>query len=79
MESLALFLKALLGEESVIQTALKEAPSIAESLSKTIEKMNGMLGNSEMKGKKEILKYFKWSMGQGKILEKLRLSVENTM
>jgi hypothetical protein len=76
MESLGLFLHALLGEEEVINKVLEQSQNLNSSMAQTIEKMNLFQNEKSVDNKTDILKYFKWSISEGKYLESLRISLK---
>jgi hypothetical protein len=75
METVALFLQAFLGNESSVNLALEQIPSLENMVTQSYQKVNQAMNGNQMQEKKDILRFFKWSLKNGKILESLRLDL----
>jgi len=75
METVALFLQAFLGNENSVNLALDQIPTLENMVTQSYQKVNQAMNGSQMQGKKDILRFFKWSLKNGKTLESLRLDL----
>ena len=73
VESIGLFLKTVLGEDHIIEQVLDEIPTIEKSLKESVKIIKKMNSKSNNINNKEIMKYFKWTMNEGKFNENLRI------
>lgn len=74
-ENIAMFLKALLGEEDDVQRTMDQVPELENMLKTSSQKVSQVLHSSDVLEKKDVVRFFKWSVKNGKILEGLRLSL----
>lgn len=70
-----MFLKALLGEEDDVQRTMDQVPELENMLKTSSQKVSQVLHSSDVLEKKDVVRFFKWSVKNGKILEGLRLSL----
>ena len=73
MESITLFLHAFLGNEDSIEKALEQVPALENMLKQSFQKVSQVMKGNQMFEKKDILRFFKWSIKNGKTLETLRI------
>ena len=77
MESVTLFLQAFLGNENSVEKAVDQIPILENMMKQSFQKMNQMMNGNEVQEKKDILKFFKWSIKNGKILETFRVKLRS--
>ena len=75
METVALFLQAFLGTEDSVNLAIEKVPVLENMVKQSFQKVNQAMNGSQMQEKKDILRFFKWSLKNGKALEALRLDL----
>ena len=75
MESITLFLHAFLGNEDSIEKALEQVPALENMLKQSFQKVSQVMKGNQMFEKKDILRFFKWSIKNGKTLETLRIDL----
>lgn len=75
MESITLFLQAFLGNEDSIEKALEQVPALENMLKQSFQKVSQVMKGNQMFEKKDILRFFKWSIKNGKTLETLRIDL----
>ena len=75
METVALFLQAFLGTEDSVNLAIEKVPALENMVKQSFQKVNQAMNGSQMQEKKDILRFFKWSLKNGKALEALRLDL----
>ena len=75
MESITLFLHAFLGNEDSIEKALEQVPALENMLKQSFQKVSQVMKGNQMFEKKDILRFFKWSIKNGKTIESLRIDL----
>lgn len=72
LETLALFSRGLLGSEDSVARVLEELPQLESMAKQSFQKLQQVMHQSKAQEKKDILRFFKWSIKNGKTLEALR-------
>lgn len=72
LEAVALFATGVLGEEDSVQRALEEVPALEGMAKQSFQKLNQVMHGSKAQEKKDVVRFFKWSIKNGKALESLR-------
>ena len=76
IESLGLFLHALLGEEETIEKVLNQSDNLKNIMIETADKIDHILNDKSIESKSDFVKLFKSSISEGKNLESLRNSFQ---
>ena len=75
METVTLFLQAFLGNENSVERTVDNIPILENMIKQSFQKVKKMMKGNEVQEKKDILKFFKWSIKNGKTLETLRVNL----
>jgi hypothetical protein len=75
IENIAMLLHALLGTEDSVNKTIEQMPALESMVKQSFQKVNQVMHTSQIHEKKDIMRFFKWSFKNGKMLESLRISL----